>query len=124
MARLVVLASPGLADGFRLAGAPAFAVGPEDAAISLKRVVAEPDVGIVLVTADLWAALDEGTRDGVERLSRPLVLQVPVGELAEAVGRRAVIEEMLQRAIGYRTELAGAAAPGVAADGAARGGEP
>lgn len=118
MARLVVLASPGLADGFRLAGAPTLAVGMDDAAASLRGIVAEPDVGIVFMTADLWSTLDERTRDAVERLSRPLVLQVPVGELAEAVGRRAVIEEMLQRAIGYRTELAGADARG-----AGRGGQ-
>jgi len=119
MARLVVLTSPGLADGFRLAGAPTLAVGMDDAAASLRGLVAEPDVGIVFMTSDLWVTLDERTRDGVERLSRPLVLQVPVGELAEAVGRRAVIEEMLQRAIGYRTELAGADARG-----AGRGDQP
>ena len=112
MARLVVLASPGLADGFRLAGAPTIAVAADDAAAGVRGIVAEPDVGIVLVTADLWAALEERTRDGLERLARPLVLQLPVGELSEAVGRRAAIEEMLQRAIGYRTELAGAPARG------------
>ncbi len=112
MARLVVLASPGLADGFRLAGASTFAVAADGAAAGVRGIVAEPDVGIVLVTADLWAALEERTRDGLERLARPLVLQLPVGELSEAVGRRAAIEEMLQRAIGYRTELAGAPARG------------
>lgn len=112
MARLVVLASAELADGFRLAGVATFTVRPDGAVASLQGVVAEPDVGIVLVTADLWAALDERVRDSVERLSRPLVLQVPVGVVAEAVGRRAAIEEMLQRAIGYRTEIAGAAERG------------
>jgi vacuolar-type H+-ATPase subunit F/Vma7 len=112
VARLVVLASRELADGFRLAGAPTFAAGADDAAAGLWGIVAEPDVGIVFVTADLWAALDERSRDAVERLNRPLVLQVPVGVVAEAVGRRAVIEEMLQRAIGYRTEIAGAAERG------------
>jgi len=98
MARLVVLTSPGLADGFRLAGAPTVAIGDDDAAAGLRGIIAVPDVGIVLVTADLWAALEERTRDGLERLARPLVLQLPVGELSEAVGRRAAIEEMLERA--------------------------
>ena len=59
MARLVVVSSPPLADGFRLGG-PATVVarpGPE-AVIALRRVVDEGDVGLVLVTADLWASVD------------------------------------------------------------------
>ncbi len=112
MARLVVIASPGLADGFRMAGAPTLGVAVDDAPAILRRVVAEPDVGVVLVTSDLWIGLDQRTRDAIERLGRPLVAQVPVGELAEVVGGRAVIEEMLQRAIGFRADFSGAASRG------------
>ena len=70
MARLVVLTNPALADGFRLAGCdhrrrpgPAEAARPCCAAL-----VADDDVGLLLVTADLWAALDERLRGQLERL--------------------------------------------------------
>jgi vacuolar-type H+-ATPase subunit F/Vma7 len=114
MARLVVLASLDLADGFRLAGAPTIGIGADDATVVLRRVAAEPGVGVVFVTDDLWDRLEERTRDALERLGRPLVVPVPIGELAEAGGRRAVIEEMLERAIGFRTDLVGAAGRGAA----------
>jgi vacuolar-type H+-ATPase subunit F/Vma7 len=109
VARLIVLASRDLADGFRLAGAPTLGIGADDVTAILAGLVAQPTVGIILVTSDLWAGLEERTRTAIERRGRPLVVPVPVGELVEAGGRRAAIEEMLQRAIGFRMDLTGAA---------------
>src|SRR3972149_6990997 len=80
MARLVVVSSPPLADGFRLARpGPAVARPGPEAVTALRRVVDEGDVGLVLVTADLWASVDERLRGTLERLPRPIVLSLPAG---------------------------------------------
>lgn len=108
MARLVVLSTPPLADGFRLAGVATTVARPgPGAAAALHGLVAQGDVGLVLVTADLWAALDERTRERVEHLVRPIVLQVPAGAPTDGTSRRELVSEMLRRAIGYRIQIGG-----------------
>lgn len=109
MARLVVVANAALADGYRLAGCSTRTATRADAARTLHGLVAESDVGLVLVTADLWEALDERSRGRVERLVRPIVLPIPAGVVTDATTRRQLLGEMLERAIGYRIELASGA---------------
>jgi vacuolar-type H+-ATPase subunit F/Vma7 len=106
MARLVVLTSPALADGFRLAGATAVVArrGPE-AARALELLLRERDVGLALVTSDLWMSLSERLQVTAERLGRPIVLPIPAGAVTDMATRRQVLGEMLQRAIGYRIDL-------------------
>src|SRR3990170_1164159 len=108
MARLVVLTASSLADGFRLAGVAATVVRPgPDALTALRGLVSEEDAGLVLVTADVWASLDERTRDGLERLVRPIVLPIPAGGPGGGATRRELVAGMLRRAIGYRIQLGG-----------------
>lgn len=108
MARLVVLANEALGDGFRLAG-PETVVAREGqaAATELRRLMAAGDTGLVLVTADLWASVEERLRATAERSARPIVLPIPAGVVADLTTRRQLLSEMLQRAIGYRIELSG-----------------
>jgi vacuolar-type H+-ATPase subunit F/Vma7 len=107
MARLVVLTSPALADGFRLAGCATVVAAPGvRASAALRDAIAEDDVGLLLVTADVWATVDDLLRASVEQLARPVVTPVPVGAVADGMTRGKLIGEMLQRAIGYRIELA------------------
>jgi vacuolar-type H+-ATPase subunit F/Vma7 len=61
----------------------------------------------LLVTRDLWDGLPERARQAIERLAQPIVLAVPAGEISEPAARRALLGEMLERAIGYRIELGG-----------------
>lgn len=106
MSRLVVVSSPALGDGFRLAGAATYAARPGDeAARVLAGVIAEPDVGLALVTADLWASLDDRVQAEAERLGRPIVLPIPAGAVTDVTTRRQILGEMLERAIGYRIEF-------------------
>jgi vacuolar-type H+-ATPase subunit F/Vma7 len=106
MPRLVVVSSPALADGFRLAGADTHVARPgDDAAHALAAVIAEQDVGLALVTADLWASLDDRVQAAAERLGRPIVLPIPAGAVTDVTTRRQILGEMLERAIGYRIEF-------------------
>lgn len=110
MARLVVVSNASLADGFRLAGPETIIARPgPDAAAALRAVTLEGDVGLVLVTVDLWESVDERLRGLLERLPRPVVLPIPAGGAAGVAERRQLIGEMLQRAIGFRIELTGGA---------------
>ena len=112
MARLVVIANPGLADGFRLAGSATVTARPgPEAVAAVRSVVAEGDIGLVLVTADLWHALDDQFRGVLERSARPIVLPIPAGVVTDVTTRRQLLGEMLERAIGYRIELASGEAP-------------
>lgn len=107
MARLVVVATPSLADGFRLAGCATLSARPGDEGTAAVRgILAEGDVGLVLVTADVWSALDERFRGRLEHVPRPIVLPIPAGAVTDATTRRQLLGEMLERAIGYRIELA------------------
>lgn len=105
MARMVAVANPTLADGFRLAGIPTAAVPRGRAEAALRPLVADEEIGLVLITRDLWDEVPERAQRTLEGLARPLVLAVPAGEVTEAGARRELLGEMLERAIGYRIEL-------------------
>lgn len=111
MARLVVVANPGLADGFRLAGAATVATRPSEAPAAVRSVVAQRDVGLLLITADLWDALDDRARASLERSAWPIVLPIPAGVVTDVTTRRQLLGEMLERAIGYRIEIVTGATP-------------
>ena len=112
MARLVVVANPALADGFRLAGSRTVTARPgPEAVAAVRAAAAEDDAGLVLVTADLWDALDERLRGTLERSARPIVLPIPAGVVTDVTTRRQLLGEMLERAIGYRIELAAGETP-------------
>jgi vacuolar-type H+-ATPase subunit F/Vma7 len=108
MAQIAAISSPALADGFRLTGITVLTPMPgAQMQSALRTLLDDPEVGLLLVTEDLWASLDERTRGTIEYLPRPLVLSVPAGAVTEAGARRELLGEMLERAIGYRIELGG-----------------
>ena len=107
MAHLAVLCSPALADGFRLVGISTLTAAPGAPEAALRTLLADEELGLLLVTEDLWASLDERSRGVLEYLPRPLVLSIPAGAVTEVTARRELLGEMLERAIGYRIELGG-----------------
>jgi vacuolar-type H+-ATPase subunit F/Vma7 len=105
--------SAALADGFRLGGCLTIVATPGAvAAAALRDVAATGDVGLLLVTTDLWTSVEERLRGQLERLARPVVLPIPVGAVGDARARGRLLGEMLQRAVGYRIELALGGSPG------------
>ncbi len=102
MAKLCVITSPALADGFRLAGAEVYAVeSPELAGSELAALIRREDVGLVAVESGLYDALDARLKARVESRLRPVVVSVPAPS-AKAHGERRsrYVAELIQRAIG------------------------
>ena len=108
MARVVILSAPGQADGYRLAGCATVVASPgPEAAAALRHLAATSDVGVLLVSSDLWASLDERLRSDVEQLARPVVMPIPEGERIPGAAREQLLGEMFQRAIGFRIQISG-----------------
>jgi len=106
VSRLVVLSTPALAAGFRLAGCETLTVGAGPAASALVRALTGAgDVGLLLVTVDLWSSFDDRLRGQLERLAAPVVMPIPAGAVSGEAPRAQLLGEMLQRAIGYRIQL-------------------
>ena len=108
MARVVILSAPGQADGYRLAGCSTVVASPgPEAAASLRHLVATADVGVLLVSEDLWASIDDRLRGDIEQLVRPVVMPLPEGERTPGAAREHLLGEMFQRAIGFRIQISG-----------------
>lgn len=102
---LRVVGRPGVARGFSLAGVPALpALGAEDADEWLRRLRADPAVGVVLVQDVLFDALPAATQRWIARDPLPVVLPFP-GPRVEAPPAEEGVLELLRRAIGYRVRL-------------------
>lgn len=102
MSRLVVLTTPELSLGYRLAGATAVeAETAAAAAAELDRLV-ETEDGVVAVHEPFFHGLDRARRTRLDALQRPLVVPLPAGGGAESGGdRRERLLQMLWQAVGY-----------------------
>ena len=104
--RVLVLAAPAAAAGFRLAGLAVEEVGdPRDAEGRLALASAQPDLGILLVEQALLDAVPEAARRVSERRAVPILIPIPKPQWDGANDRESFIVELLCRAIGYRVRL-------------------
>ena len=105
MARLLVLTTPELAAGYRLAGVATDAVETvEDAAEALRDLLLSgAEHGIVAVHEPHLEALDPDLRRRVDASEDPLVVSLPAGEVGTGTSeRRARLLRMLSQAVGFR----------------------
>ncbi len=106
--RLLILTTPELAPGYRLAGvATVGADGPADAATRLRELLqAAGEHGIVAVHEPYLDALDDDLRRRVDESREPLVVALPPGDAVAGVSeRRARLLRMLWQAVGYHITL-------------------
>jgi vacuolar-type H+-ATPase subunit F/Vma7 len=98
-----VLSRRALSPGFQLAGlAVTLAENGHEAAAAVRRIVADPDVGMVLVDEALYHALPRDLQARLDRQALPIIAPVPAPRWDEHVDAEAYILEILRRAIGYR----------------------
>ena len=108
MARLVILSAPGQADGYGLAGCATVVSPPgTEAAAALRHLIGSADVGVLLVSDELWSSVGERVRAEAEALARPVVMPLPASERVSGAVRVQLLGEMFQRAIGFRIQISG-----------------
>ena len=104
--QLRVLAPPGTAAGFALAGIPATEVAdPAEAAERLGALLDDPAAGVVLLEERLHRALPDELRRRLARRPLPIVVPFPAPTWEEGPVVDRYIVELLRQVIGYRVRL-------------------
>lgn len=106
---LTVIVPPELTSGFRITGVDVEESRDAETALGvLETLVAEAGGGVVGVYSDFYDAIDETLRDRLERSVAPIVIPLPTGlERDRAVGQRARVAALLERAVGYHITFEG-----------------
>jgi V/A-type H+-transporting ATPase subunit F len=104
MYKFVVVTDPDSAPGFRLAGVEVLeASGLDEAKKIIPTLIYKDDTGIIAVSEDFMAALDEKLLERIAKTYRPIIIPIP--SRIKGLDRTSYIERLLQRAIGYNIVL-------------------
>lgn len=102
MSRLLILTTPELAPGYRLAGAATLEVSSVEAATARLEELLPNEQGVVALHEPYLHALDRTLRMRLDALRAPLVVPLPSGAGTEGAGeRRERLLQMLWQAVGY-----------------------
>jgi vacuolar-type H+-ATPase subunit F/Vma7 len=102
MTRLVVLTTPELADGYRLAGVAVCEVASAAEAAERLEELLEREHGVIALHAPYFHALARPLRRRLDALRAPLVVALPAGTTPEeAEDRRERLLKLLRQAVGY-----------------------
>jgi V/A-type H+-transporting ATPase subunit F len=100
MYKFVVVTDPDSASGYRLAGVDVLEVSNLDEARKvIPALIYKDDTGIVAVSEDFMAALDDKLLEKIDKTYRPIIIPIPAR--IKGIERTSYIERLLQRAIGY-----------------------
>ncbi|OPY36925.1 MAG: V-type ATP synthase subunit F [Methanoregula sp. PtaU1.Bin051] len=100
MYKFVVVTDPDSAPGFRLAGVDVLeAKDLNEAKKIIPPLIFRDDTGIVAVSEDLMAVLDDKMMEKIDKTYRPIIIPIP--SRIKGISRTSYIERLLQRAIGY-----------------------
>jgi vacuolar-type H+-ATPase subunit F/Vma7 len=100
--RVLVVTTPDLAVGYRLAGAATIAVAsPEEVEARLPALLQE-ESGVIAVHAPYLSRVSPALRRRLDATNRPLVVALPAGtSTGQADQRREQLLQMLRLAVGY-----------------------
>ena len=102
-----IVCRPDVAVGFSLAGLPRIeTTTAEEASGKIQDLLRSPDVGVILVQEEFYAALPDEAKRVLGRRALPMVVPFPGPAWAgPAEQAEAHIIEILRQAIGYRVRL-------------------
>lgn len=110
--RLAVVVRPGDALGFRLAGVPVEPIAPGEEAAVFRRLLSDPQVGVVAVEEELLGAAPPRLLARARQRGLPVVLPFALPRrLGEEGPGRAYVAALIRRAVGYGVKLGGGGAP-------------
>lgn len=105
---LAVLVRPGQALGFRLAGATVEEVAPGGEAAALKRLVADPRLGVLAVEDDVLRGVPARVLARAHQAAVPVLLPfVLPARLGDAGRGGDYVAALVRRAVGYAVKLGG-----------------
>ncbi len=109
---LAVAVRPGDGLGFRLAGADVEEVAPGAEGPVLRRLLADPRLGVLAVEEELLAAVPARVLGRVRDRAVPVILPFALPRRWGEEGRgRAYVAALIRRAVGYGEKLAGGGGP-------------
>lgn len=105
---LVVLVRPGLALGLRLAGATVEEIAPGAEATALRRLVADPHLGVLAVQDEVLKATPARILARARRAAVPVILPFAIPARLGEPGRGGeYVAALVRRAVGYAVKLGG-----------------
>jgi vacuolar-type H+-ATPase subunit F/Vma7 len=104
MKNIVVITPPDALPGFELSGVIQYAAAPADGEVVIRKVMADPDSGVVIVDERLVAAIGDERFREMEKRWYGILLVLPAPEKA-AEGGEDYADRLIRRAIGYHVRL-------------------
>lgn len=110
MSRLVVIAEPEIALGYKLTGIEVIETSDlETARVELQNLMNDPGVGFIAVSPAIIDGLDDATRRRVESGYSPIVVSLPAGGSVMGFrSHREYLTSLIRRAVGLHITFPGA----------------
>lgn len=106
MKRVVFITPPDARPGFSMGGAVHHAATPAEVEPLLRRVLADPDTGVVVVVDErLLPGIDEERFREMERRWFGILLTLPAPQRRAVEGEEDYVQRLIRRAIGYHVRL-------------------
>lgn len=107
MYKLICITKENTADGFRLAGIDVVEAETDlDARACIVELLQEGEAGIIALDQRLIGALDERLERQLERVYRPVLVTLPLGDTAQTSElTRQRLQRLIRRAVGFDVTL-------------------
>ena len=103
---LRVIAAPGVAAGFGLAGLPTIEASTlEEVTSRVRELLERPEVGMILLPEHALRRLPDELQRRAARRSLPMLVPFPAAEWRPGPAVDSYIVDLLRRVIGYRVKL-------------------
>lgn len=95
------------ADGFNLTPVETYvADSGEEAKKTLKKLINDDTVGIIIINDNFLEAIDERLQQKIDKLYRPVVVPVPAKKKVQITDeRRSYLSSLIRRAVGFDIKL-------------------
>jgi V/A-type H+-transporting ATPase subunit F len=103
--KIKFITPPDVEYGFALTGVTQHTCAPEQAEQLLRKIMAEPDSGVVLIDERLITAIDEEKFKEMERRWFGILIILPAPETVKGEPLEDYALRMIRKAIGYHVRL-------------------